>query len=383
MTMSKRLSAGATLSIAVALTAIGVGLLLSPVAKESGIFKHVALLHPTLIGLIPAITPKDQWQYTFEQFHAVDLRGQSALVTGANSGLGFSVAAFLSERGAAVTLCCRNPQKCFHACDAIRARENYSGAPIRPLIMDVSSLESVQSAAKTFLAHNDKLDMLYLNAGTLSAGTNDDGSLPLSKDGVEMVFATNVLGHHLLYQLLTPALKNSSMARVVLTSSLTSFESYSYGVATNIETLNGAKSSFFHSWKVYGHSKLAQIVWAKAATRLLEKEHNGQSKPANIYINAMGPGAASTHLMNKNPYFPSWLSNVKIWVEKRLTWTAEEGALTLLYLGVATDEIGEKNIRGKYFHPQAVEVVNPNSLDEKLQDEFWSFCEELVKDFKL
>ena len=372
--MTKRPTPANMISTSVALAAVGIGILLSPVAKKTGIFQPIARLHLSLIGIIPAVTPKDQWRYTFDEFNAVDLRGQSALITGANSGLGFSVAKFLSERGAAVTLGCRNPQKCFQACDAIRTSETYSGAPITPLVMDVSSLKSVQSAAKTFLMHNDKLDMLYLNAGTISAGTNDDGTLPLSKDGVEMVFATNVLGHHLLYRLLSPALQNTPMARVIHTSSLASFESYSYGVATDLETLNGEKSSAYHSFKVYGHSKLAQIVWTKAATRQLGDD-------ANIYINAMNPGAVRTSLMNKNPYFPKWLSDVKGWVEERLIWSAEEGALTLLYLGAAADNIREKNTRGKYFHPQAVEVVNQKAEDEALQDQFWSFCDMLVKEF--
>ena len=372
--MTKRPAPTTLISVSVALAAVGIGLLLSPVAKQTGFFQPITRLHPSLIGIIPAVTPKDQWRYTFDEFNAVDMRGQNALITGANSGLGFSVAKLLSERGAAVTLGCRNPQKCFQACDAIRTSETYSGAPITPLMMDVSSLKSVQSAAKTFLVHNDKLDMLYLNAGTISAGTNDDGTLPLSKDGVEMVFATNVLGHHLLYRLLMPALQNAATARVVHTSSLASFESYSYGVATDLETLNGEKSSAYHSFKVYGHSKLAQIVWTKAATRQLGDD-------ANIYINAMNPGAVRTSLMNKNPYFPKWLSDVKGWVEERLIWSAEEGALTLLYLGAAADNIREKNTRGKYFHPQAVEVVNPMAEDEALQDKSWSFCEVLVKDF--
>ena len=372
--MSMRPSPVTIISTSVALAAVGIGILLSPFAQQSGIFQPITRLHPSLIGIVPAVTPKDQWRYTFHEFNNVDLSGQNALITGANSGLGFSVAKFLSERGAAVTLGCRNPRKCFQACDTIRTSENYSGAPISPLMMDVSSLKSVQSAAKAFLVHNDKLDMLYLNAGTISAGTNDDGTLPLSKDGVEMVFATNVLGHHLLYKLLTPALQNATMARVILTSSLASFESHNYGVANDLETLNGEKSSAYHSLKVYGHSKLAQIVWTKAVTRQLGDE-------SNIYINAMNPGAVRTSLMNKNPYFPQWLSDIKSWVEERLIWSAEEGALTLLYLGAATEEIRKKNIRGKFFHPQAVEVVNWNAEDEALQDKFWSFCEELVKDF--
>ena len=359
-----------------AVAAILIGILLNrPLATRTGIFRWTAKLSPALIGMLPALSPpQDQWGYTFEQLSKADLRGQNALVTGANSGIGFEVARALSKQGAAVTMACRNPQRCFQAADRIQTDEHYSNAPITPLMVDVSSLKSVQSAAKTFLKHNDKIDMLFLNAGIISAGAAKDGTLLLSEDGVEIVFATNVLGHHLFYRLLEPALQKSNMARVVLTSSLASFDPFGYGVATDLAKLNGMKASAIQSVRMYGRSKLAQIVWAKAVARKLGPK-------SSIYVNAMNPGAAKTVLMNKNPYFPQFLTNAKAWVEKRLLWTAEEGALTLLYLGVATEELKEKNIRGKYFHPQAVEVINPLSLDEALQDKLWSFCEDLVKDY--
>jgi len=53
----------------------------------------------------------------------------------------------------------------------------------------------------------------------------------------------------------------------------------------------------------------------------------------------------------------------------------------MLYLGVATDQLVHKNISGKYFHPQAQEVVNPLSLDEVLQKKLWQFSDDLIKDF--
>ena len=65
-----------------------------------------------------------------------------------------------------------------------------------------------------------------------------------------------------------------------------------------------------------------------------------------------------------------------------MTWTIEEGALTLLYLGVETNKLKEGDIRGKYFHPQIQEIVNPLSLDEELQDKLWKFSDDLlVADF--
>ena len=368
--------AGAIGAALAAITAILIGILFNrPLATKTGIFRWTTKLSPALIGVIPALTPpRDEWGYTFEHLSRADLRGQNAIVTGANSGIGFEVAKALSRQGAAVTLACRNPQRCFHAADRIRTDEEYSGAPVTPLMVDVSSLRSVQSAATTFLSHSSKLDMLYLNAGIISAGTNADGTLLLSKDGVEMVFATNVLGHHLLFRLLEPALQQSSMARVVLTSSLASFGTYEYGVATDLETLNGVKPSALDSPRLYGHSKLAQILWAKAVTRNLGPQ-------SNVYVNSANPGAVTTVLMNKNPYFPHTLTRAKAFFEKRVIWKVEEGALTLLYLGVATDELREKNVRGRYFHPMAVEVENPLSMDEELQDKLLAFCDGLVKDY--
>lgn len=64
--------------------------------------------------------------------------------------------------------------------------------------------------------------------------------------------------------------------------------------------------------------------------------------------------------------------------QKDVMWTSREGALTLLYLGVQLDQLKEKNIRGKYYHPQTQEVVNEAALDEQRQDDLWKFCDELV-----
>ena len=77
----------------------------------------------------------------------------------------------------------------------------------------------------------------------------------------------------------------------------------------------------------------------------------------------------------------SWVLWIFDLVKNKLLWSSLEGALTELYLGVAVDQLKAKNIRGKYFHPQSVEVVNPLALDEKLQDDMWSFCDELVSPF--
>ncbi|KAL7436316.1 hypothetical protein ACHAXM_005171 [Skeletonema potamos] len=149
-----------------AIIAIAIGLLLSPLSKQYPLFHWILHLDDSLVGLLPAVTPtSNYWGYTFEKLQNVDLRGQVALVTGANSGIGFSISKALSLQGATVVLACRSPQRCFRAVDEIRSDERYSGAPVTPLMMDVSNLSKVRHAAKIFMQNNDKLDMLFLNAG--------------------------------------------------------------------------------------------------------------------------------------------------------------------------------------------------------------------------
>eukprot|EP00804_Cyclotella_cryptica_P008541 CCRYP_007535-RD/>CCRYP_007535-RD protein AED:0.31 eAED:0.31 QI:318/1/1/1/0.5/0.2/5/725/387 len=378
--------------IGAAIIAIGVGLLFSPMSRQYALFRWLIYLIPPIVGLLPATTPR-AWGYTFEQLQQVDLRGQVALVTGANSGIGFEIARALSRQGASVTMACRNPQRCFAAADRIRKEDQYSGAQISPLIMDVSDLSSVQRAAVTFLRNieDGPLDMLFLNAGIFYDGHKEGAtSLPLSKDGVEKTFATNVVGHHLLYRLLEPALQKSKIARVVSTSSVASimwlppyslpyrFRDRSPIIPATLEGLNAGKPSSLLSFSLYGRSKLAQAVWSKA----LSKKRLGEQ--STIYVNSVHPGAVYTPLAT-GKYFPSWMPlfvvDAIVSLEKRLLWTSEEGALTVLYLGTATDDIRSKNMRGRYYHPQSIEYDHPHAADEQLQDDVWNLCEELVKKF--
>lgn len=308
---------------------------------------------------------------------------------GANSGIGFEIASALSKQGASVTIACRNPQRCFSAADEIR--KEIPGAQVSPLIMDVSDLSSVQKAAKTWLHHNEDvpIDMLFLNAGIFYDGKDTDTTLPLSKDGIEKVFATNVLGHHLLYRLLEPALQKSKMARVVSTSSVAGIGwlppyslPYRFGdtspiIPATLEELNAGKPSSRFAFALYGRSKLAQAAWSKALTKRLD-EHS------TIYVNSAHPGAVYTPMAG-GKYFPSWwpafFSNSIQYLEKQLLWSSAEGALTEIYLGVATDDIKRKNIRGRYYHPQSVDYEHPHASNEVLQENVWKLCEDLVKPF--
>lgn len=242
------------------------------------------------------------------------------------------------------------------------------------MTLDTSSLKSVKDFSEKFREKNAALDLLYLNAGLGSAGVEDDGSTPLSEDGIELLFATNVVGHHLLFKVLEPLVMNSKLARIVLTSSAASFSTFKdYKVATDLETLNAVQPKR-DGMQIYGQSKLAQILWAKELTRKL-------GPGSHVYVNAMHPGAVNTAIWQKNPTIPAPVQKIVTYFRENAMWNAAEGALTMLYLGVATDQLVAKDLRGRYFHPQAHEIVNPLALDEELQTKVWLFLDELVKDF--
>jgi NAD(P)-dependent dehydrogenase (short-subunit alcohol dehydrogenase family) len=221
--------------------------------------------------------------------------------------------------------------------------------------------------------------MLFLNAGIPTGGPTTGEGLPLSEDGIEMVFATNHVGHHLLYKLLEPTLKLSPMARVVLTSSAANYRAPEYGVATDLHTLNNPGTSFdlFSSFKIpkeYGQSKLAQVLFAQELTRQLPTD-------SNIYVNSFHPGAVDTKIWGKNPSIPGPI----LWLIEKLQegfmWSGEDGCLTMLYLGTATDALKEGNVRGQYFHPQAMRVT-PNkkfTQDPAVGQAVWKFTETLIQ----
>ena len=105
----------------------------------------------------------------------------------------------------------------------------------------------------------------------------------------------------------------------------------------------------------------------------------------NVYINAANPGLVRSQMQYDilGP-LPSRYYRISKWIQDyQSMWTPMDASLTPLYLGVAIDDIQHNNINGKLYSPVAVEVVYPPeiSMNEKMQDEVWNFCDELVKEF--
>jgi NAD(P)-dependent dehydrogenase (short-subunit alcohol dehydrogenase family) len=328
---------------------------------------------PQLVGLTPALHDGIPWRYTWEEFYQSDLKGKTAIVTGANSGIGYDLCEALAKVGADVIMVCRNESKC-HAARSKILKGKLKGS-ITTMTMDTASFASVRGFGETFVPRQQRIDMLFLNAGTnynFAPGDSTDCGKKTERDGIDYLFQVNYLSHHLLYRLLEPLLAEN--AKIVQTSSASSFSTFSYILATDLETLHGCSEKQFDASRTenyaYGQSKLAQIVWVKALTRKL-------GPTSKLAANAFHPGLVNTPLVGRmmdslpfNNYIRRLLNGVTAHA-----WQSPDGALTGLYLAV-TD-----GIKGRYFHPQAQEVVNPMSLDEQLQDKLWAFSERLVENY--
>ncbi|XP_049954636.1 retinol dehydrogenase 13-like isoform X2 [Schistocerca serialis cubense] len=144
------------------------------------------------------------------------LDGKTAIITGANTGIGKETAMDLARRGATVVLACRDEQKAEAAATELRKRlQGYQGAgEVRVQRLDLSSLTSVRDCARRLLEQHPNIHLLINNAGVMACPRS------LTEDGFEMQLGVNHLGHFLFTCLLLPRLRASAPARIVVVSSL-------------------------------------------------------------------------------------------------------------------------------------------------------------------
>ena len=204
-----------------------------------------------------------------------DQTGRTVLVTGANSGLGLQTSRELARRGARVLMACRNPGRATAARDLIRAE--IPGASVDLIELDLSSLTSIELAAKRVADRLDRLDILIDNAGVMAVPRS------LTADGFELQLGTNHLGHFALTGRLLPLLLASPEPRVVVVSS----EAHRSG-KINFSDLMGEQS--YGRWRAYGQSKLANLLFVR------ELQRRAPGTP--LLAVAAHPGYANTNLQS-------------------------------------------------------------------------------------
>ncbi len=292
-----------------------------------------------------------------------DLSGKTAIVTGANSGLGFETSKALAGAGARVIMACRNQQKAQVALDAIRA-ENPS-SDVQVMSLDLADQTSIHAFVKAINAQCEALHLLINNAGVMALPERR------TSEGFEMQFGTNHLGHFTLTGLLFELLKTTSDARVVTLSSL----AHRFG-KLRFNDLNWQHG--YSKWPAYGQSKLANLMFA------LELDRRIRAQNLDLRSLAAHPGFASTNLQYAGPAMTG--SKLKAQGMKignvLFSQSQADGALPTLYAATA-----ENAQSGKYYGPDGFQemwgepakaYINAPARNTENAKRLWHVSEELT-----
>ena len=280
--------------------------------------------------------------------------GKIILVTGANTGIGYETALALYQAGAHVILACRSTEK---ALDTQLRLETQGGTGSLEIgVIDLSDLESVTQFAKGFTAKHQKLDVLINNAGVMVPPAS------YTKQGYELQFGVNYLGHFALTGYLYPLLKNTPKSRVVMLSSLAA-----QGVA-DFDNLKMEKS--YDANREYGISKMACLQFA------IEMQKRVTAAADNVLVISAHPGGTFTSLSRhlSQDVFNGMIEQYGGFMP---TW---QGALPTLYAALA-DEVTPAG----YYGPDgglrgypAVAEIPQEALDAGLSKALWQKAEELT-----
>lgn len=289
-----------------------------------------------------------------------DLTGRTALVTGANSGIGLQTATELARRGAHVLLACRDAVRGDEALGQVRVQ--VPGARADLVELDLASLSSVRQCAARVLATYPVVDILVNNAGVMAPRRRR-----VSADGHELQIATNHLGHFALTGELLPAL---GAARVVTVSS----NAHRMG-RIDLDDLDSERS--YRPWPAYGQSKLANLLFAMQLQRLAD------GAGLRLVSVAAHPGYAATELMRNGPLGRGPLAAVADRVSRLVAQPAEMGSWPSLYAAAMPDVVG-----AEYFGPDAWggwrghptrTAAAPAAYDADLAAALWQRSQEITK----
>ena len=291
-----------------------------------------------------------------------DLTGRLAVVTGANSGLGFGLTSRLAEAGAEVVMAVRNREKGQDALTQLLAQ--HPTARLRLLDLDLASLESVRAAAQTLLDDERGIDILINNAGIMAVPDRRE-----TADGFELQFGSNHLGPFAFTGLLMPALQRAESPRVVSTSSL----------AANVgrwqwNNLQGEQK--YSAWGAYGLSKLANLAFAR------ELQRRSDERDWGITSTAAHPGGTKTNLQSTGPREGRPPSDTMHALMAKVMQSVDEGIRPALFAALSPNAEP-----GGYYAPNGVlEIRGPATpariprpaRDLAHQSRLWSVSEALT-----
>lgn len=288
-----------------------------------------------------------------------DLKGKMVIVTGGASGIGFSASEVLASRGADLVIAVRNTLKGEKAAEKIRAKQAASSVTVMHL--DLGDLASVKQFATEFSSRFDRLDLLINNAGVMVPPHTK------TKDGFELQFGTNHLGHFALTAHLLPMVMATPLSRIVTVSSIAARRA-----KINFANLDGSKG--YSPMPFYRQSKLSNLLFA------IELQNRLERAGSSAISVACHPGISVTNLLSRGSGKET--GAVMKWIMGIVAQPADRGALPTLYAATHPDLRG-----GEYIGPdgpgntKGYPVLNSDPaklFDQALATRLWDVSEKLT-----
>ena len=277
------------------------------------------------------------------------LAGRTCMVTGATSGVGWAAALELARQGAETFLIVRDRSRGEAAVERImRATGN---PEVEALYADLASLDEVREVARRFLELGRPLHVLLNNAGVVNVERRE------TVDGLEETFAVNHLSHFLLTHLLLERLRASAPARVVNVAS----DAHRFCSPLDFDDLQAQRR--YRSMRVYGHSKLANLLFTHELARRLQG--------TGVTANAMHPGFVGSALGTNN----GWLARLAMRAARPFVRTPEQGAETAVWLCTASELQDES---GGYFRDRRPHAPRSHARDDAAAGRLWAMSERLT-----
>ena len=237
------------------------------------------------------------------------------LITGATSGIGLEITRALAESSHHLVLVGRSEEKLSRL--VAELEERGAKSTIETALCDLSSQASIRSLSADIRAKHERIDVLVNCAGVYQSKRRE------SVDGIELVFATNVLGYHLLTMELLPLLEAGAPARVVVVAS-------EFAGSLDLDDIP-LQNRRYKATASYQRTKQANRMWTRALSRRVEAK--------GISVNSMSPGFVYTGLYDDVPF---WMRPIMKMVGRRVGRTAAEGAATAVWLAEG-GEIGTQS----------------------------------------
>ena len=277
-----------------------------------------------------------------------EIKNKNVLITGATSGIGEATAIDLAKKGANIFFIARNNLKAQNLSDKI---ESISGKRSKFFIADLASLKNIKDSALEFISLDIPLHVLLNNAGLINNNRKE------TVDGLEEVFSINHLAYFYLTYLLLDKLKEGTPSRIINVSS----GAHAFVKGFNFDDVNSLKE--YKPFKVYGYSKLANILFTKKLSQVLENE--------NITVNCLHPGVVGTGFGQNNGVFSKILFNLS----KPFMRSSEKGAETSIYLCSSPDV---SDVSGQYFYNCKIAKTTSWANKQEDADRLWDLSKELT-----